>query len=74
MRKLTVMSVVLLEGLIGLQGCLLVPQNRRGRLADPIMSMAPEPLEGQKRQKFYTSREGAASGDGTPAGGGCACQ
>ena len=55
-------------------GCAIVPQNRRGRLADPILSLSPEPTEAYRRQKFYSTREGAAGGEGVAAGGGCGCQ
>lgn len=55
-------------------GCAIVPQNRRGKLADPIMSLEQDSLEAHKRAKFYSTREGAAGGDGVPAGGGCGCQ
>jgi hypothetical protein len=55
-------------------GCAVVPQNRRKHLADPMMGFDIDSLEAHKRQKFYDTREGAAGGDGTPAGGGCGCQ
>ncbi len=55
-------------------GCAIVPQNRRARLADPIMAFDEDALESHRKQKFYGVREGAAGGDGAPAGGGCACQ
>jgi hypothetical protein len=54
--------------------CAAVPQNRRAHFADPMMSLSGEPLDAARRQKLYDSREGAAGGDGTPAGGGCGCQ
>jgi hypothetical protein len=54
--------------------CATVPQNRRARFADPMMSLSGEPLDAARRQKLYDTREGAAGGDGTPAGGGCGCQ
>ena len=54
--------------------CAVVPQNRRARLADPMMSVSDEPLETYRKQKLYSTREGAAGGDGVAAGGGCACQ
>jgi hypothetical protein len=54
--------------------CATVPQNRRARLADPMMSLTDEPLEAARRQKMYDTREGAAGGDGASAGGGCGCQ
>jgi hypothetical protein len=55
-------------------GCAIVPQSRRARLADPMMSLSEDPLETYSKQKLYTSREGAAGGDGAAAGGGCGCQ
>jgi hypothetical protein len=55
-------------------GCALVPQNRRGRLADPLMRFDEDPLEAHKNAKFYSTRTGAAGGDGFSAGGGCGCQ
>jgi hypothetical protein len=51
-----------------------VPQNRRAHLADPMMRLEDEPLDSARRQKLYTTREGAAGGDGANAGGGCGCQ
>jgi hypothetical protein len=54
--------------------CATVPQNRRARLADPMMSLTDEPLDAARRQKLYDTREGAAGGDGASAGGGCGCQ
>jgi hypothetical protein len=54
--------------------CVVVPQNRRGRLADPLMTLHDEPLDAYRREKIYTTREGAAGGDGASAGGGCSCQ
>jgi hypothetical protein len=59
---------------LALSSCAIVPQNRRAALADPILSFDEDPLESYKRQKFYSTREGAAGGDGVPAGGGCGCQ
>ncbi|MGH7296504.1 MAG: DUF4266 domain-containing protein [Polyangiaceae bacterium] len=57
-----------------LSACATVPQNRRARLADPMMSLTDEPLDAARRQKLYDTREGAAGGDGAAAGGGCGCQ
>lgn len=53
--------------------CVRVPQNRRGHLADPMMSLTDDTLETYRKQKLYNTREGAAGGDGTAAGGGCGC-
>jgi starvation-inducible outer membrane lipoprotein len=55
-------------------GCATVPQNRRARLADPIMQFQTDTLEAHRKAKFYSTREAAAGGDGVPAGGGCGCQ
>ncbi|HEX7668846.1 MAG TPA: DUF4266 domain-containing protein [Polyangiaceae bacterium] len=57
-----------------LSACGNVPQNRRARFADPMMSVRGEALDAARRQKLYDTREGAAGGDGTTAGGGCDCQ
>jgi starvation-inducible outer membrane lipoprotein len=57
-----------------LAACATVPQNRRVRLADPMMGLKDEPLDAARRQKLYDTREGAAGGDGATAGGGCGCQ
>ena len=59
---------------LALSACATVPQNRRARLADPMMSLTDEPLDAARRQKLYDVREGAAGGDGASAGGGCGCQ
>jgi hypothetical protein len=66
------MAVVLLAQAVA--GCAAVPQNRRSRLADPMMNLTDEPLDAARRQKLYDTREGAAGGDGAAAGGGCGCQ
>lgn len=59
---------------LGAGGCVLVPQNRRAVLADPLMQLDPDGTEAYRKTKFYSTREAAAGGDGTPAGGGCGCQ
>ena len=70
--RLLVTALLLLAG--GTAACATVPQNRRARLADPMMSLTDEPLDAARRQKLYDTREGAAGGDGAAAGGGCGCQ
>jgi hypothetical protein len=55
-------------------GCAIVPQNRRARLADPMMQLDQDSLEAHRKAKFYSTREAAAGGDGVAAGGGCGCQ
>jgi hypothetical protein len=65
---------VILLALFSECACASVPQNRRVHFADPMMSPAIDSLDAARRQKLYDTREGAAGGDGTPAGGGCGCQ
>jgi hypothetical protein len=55
-------------------GCVVVPQNRRAHLADPMMALSDDALSAHRKQKLYSTREGAAGGDGLSAGGGCGCQ
>ena len=55
-------------------GCVVVPQPRRGRLADRIMQLDEDALETYRKTKLYSTREAAAGGDGAAAGGGCGCQ
>ena len=55
-------------------GCVVVPQNRRGHLADPMMSFSSSRPDAYRKEKLQSTREGAAGGNGRPAGGGCACQ
>jgi hypothetical protein len=74
MKRTRAVGLLLLVTLAGGAGCAVVPQNRRKHLADPMMRFDADGLEAYKRQKFYSTREGAAGGDGTPAGGGCGCQ
>ncbi len=59
--------------LSGLGGCVVVPAYDRGTLADPTMAATVDPLEARSLGKLHRSREAAAGGDGTSAGGGCAC-
>ena len=67
------MKLLVLLSLLS-SACVIVPQNRRAKLADPLMQFEEDPLDAHRRSKFYSTREGAAGGDGTPAGGGCGCQ
>ena len=53
--------------------CSIVPKNRRQHLADPTMQPTDDSLREKSRAKMHTAREGAAGGDGEPAGGGCGC-
>ena len=70
LRRLLALAVVA----VATSGCVIVPQNRRARLADPMMALSQDSLETHRKQKLYSTREGAAGGDGAAAGGGCACQ
>jgi hypothetical protein len=75
-KPLRLMALVLAAGvaLVASGGCVVVPQNRRKHLADPMMRFQTDGMDAHAHQKLYGSREAAAGGDGTPAGGGCACQ
>jgi hypothetical protein len=70
-RVCSVSGVALLISVLG--GCAAVPQNRRAKLADPMMSLTDDTLETYRKQKLYDTREGASGGDGAAAGGGCGC-
>jgi hypothetical protein len=67
------MRVVVAVLLLGLTSCAIVPKNRRAALADPTMPAQDDPLAARARAMLHTSREGAAGGEGEPAGGGCGC-
>ena len=67
-RVVVVGSVVL-----ALTSCAIVPRNRREHLADPTMQPNEDVLRDRAHAKIHTAREGAAGGDGEPAGGGCGC-
>jgi hypothetical protein len=56
-----------------LASCAIVPKNRRQALADPTMKSDEDVLRDRAHAKLHASREGAAGGDGEPAGGGCGC-
>jgi hypothetical protein len=73
-RRLAAGVLLLALASSALAGCVVVPQNRRRVLADPMMQLRPDALDAQAHQKFYSTREGAAGGDDAPAGGGCGCQ
>jgi hypothetical protein len=72
MKRILVFVLLLVSAV--LSACATVPQNRRAKLADPIMQFEPDGLEAHRKAKFYSTRESAAGGDGVPAGGGCGCQ
>ena len=73
-RGARAVALAIVVALVGAAGCVVVPQNRRKYLADPMMRFQTDALEAHAHQKLYSTREAAAGGDGTPAGGGCACQ
>jgi hypothetical protein len=66
------MKLVVLIMLLS-SACAIVPRNRREHLADPTMQPDENVLRDREHQKIHTAREGAAGGDGEPAGGGCGC-
>jgi hypothetical protein len=66
-------ALVLACGIGSGAGCAIVPKNRRQYLADPTMQPTDDPLREKAADKMHTAREGAAGGNGEPAGGGCGC-
>lgn len=56
-----------------LSACAIVPKNRRQAFADPTMKPDEDVLRDRAHAKIHAAREGAAGGDGEPAGGGCGC-
>ena len=69
-RALWATALVLL---LATTACRIVPRNRRQHLADPTMQPTEDVLRDKSHAKIHTAREGAAGGDGEPAGGGCGC-
>lgn len=67
-RRSWLVAIVLLAA-----SCRVVPKNRRQYLADPTMQSTEDTLRDRAHAKVHTAREGAAGGDGEPAGGGCGC-
>lgn len=59
--------------LVAAPGCVLVPRYAREHVTDPAMDPASDALGSRELRKLHWAREGAAGGDGAPAGGGCAC-
>ncbi len=49
-----------------------VKPYERDHLADPIMSLDPDPVSTAYMQHVFEAREGARGGEGS-AGGGCGC-
>jgi hypothetical protein len=71
MRPMRAVAIVLLLVTVG--ACRIVPKNRRQHLADPTMQPSEDVLRDRAHAKIHQAREGAAGGDGEPAGGGCGC-
>lgn len=66
-------ALVVVLCLAFLAACRVVPKNRRQHLADPTMQPDEDVLRDKAHAKVRFAREGAAGGDGEPAGGGCGC-
>lgn len=62
----------LVAGAALLGGCAAVKPFEREKLADPIMDPANSLAKQTLEQKFYSTVEGSAGGDGGVAGG-CGC-
>lgn len=72
-RRLACAAAITAIAAIAAAGCAIVPKNRRQYLADPTMQPSDDPLRDKAADKMHTAREGAAGGNGEPAGGGCGC-
>lgn len=72
-RRLACAAAIAAIAAIAAAGCAIVPKNRRQYLADPTMQPSDDPLRDKAADKMHTAREGAAGGNGEPAGGGCGC-
>lgn len=72
-RRAAALVVALAVAVAALGACAIVPKNRREHLADPTMQPTDDALRAKAAAKLHTAREGAAGGDGEPAGGGCGC-
>lgn len=59
--------------LVLLEACAIVPPHKRAHLTDPTMQAEVDPMTARADRKKHFAREGAAGGDGEPAGGGCGC-
>ena len=71
--KFRALRVIALLLLVFASACRIVPRNRRQYLADPTMQPDENALRDKAHSKIHHAREGAAGGDGEPAGGGCGC-
>jgi len=64
--------LLLLSIVVVLSGCPAVKPWQRGKLAQPMMQLDPEPEATLLEQHVYQYREGSAGGYGG-LGGGCGC-
>lgn len=69
----TLSLLLLALGLLVLPSCVIVPRYAREHVTDPAMDPSSDALGSRELRKLHWAREGAAGGDGAPAGGGCAC-
>ena len=70
--KRCVALALALATLSTLSGCAGVRPWERDLLARPDMAWDPDPLEAQRKNHVYFSKEAALSGGGA-GGGGCGC-
>lgn len=71
MRRGALLCLLLLAATL-LPGCTAVKPWERDLLARPDMAWDPDPLETQREEHVYFSKEAAMSGRGG-SGGGCGC-
>ncbi|ADE15667.1 arginine decarboxylase [Nitrosococcus halophilus Nc 4] len=71
-KRIKIISALLLFLTVGLSGCASVAPWERGNLAKPHMALDPHPMQSGLRAHGYNSRE-AAAGSGSAEGAGCGC-
>ena len=73
MAAMQARRLIVTIAIVAFAGCAVVPRSRRQYLADPTMQPNEDVLRDRAHAKIHSAREGAAGGDGEPAGGGCGC-
>lgn len=72
MKRLLLLTPLLLATGLCIAGCTTVEPWERGNLAKPHMALDPNPTRSALRAHTYSAREAASGGD-SAVGGGCGC-
>ncbi|MBF0289738.1 MAG: DUF4266 domain-containing protein [SAR324 cluster bacterium] len=74
MKKKLTTSLIIGTGLfVFVTGCRNVTPIQRQYHAHRFMALSPDPIKESFEEKVFESREAAAGGKGSSAGGGCGC-